>query len=371
MIRKKRQKKEIVSIVKCNSYNNSEVKKALLASFKNINFNFKKGLKVLIKPNILAPEPPEKAINTHPAIIEEICKILKEKKAKIYIGDSSGSNTELAFKKSGISKLKKYGKIINFETEKKKFFYFNKKFNRVYFPKILFQVDLIINVAKLKTHGLTRATLCIKNLYGCIPGKLKENYHRLAPSPKEFSKLLLLIYNKIKPELNIIDGVIGLEGEGPASGGKPIKSKLLLMSRNALAADIIASEIMGFKAREIPTNRLGKMKKKNIEVMGNGKNIKLNFIKPTSFDISFLLWINKLLPKPKIKFNHNKCTKCGLCKKKCPVKAIEMKPFPEADMKKCIRCLCCVEVCPYDAPYVEYHPAVQIMKKIFKFLKRI
>ncbi|MEK6820684.1 MAG: DUF362 domain-containing protein [Nanoarchaeota archaeon] len=373
MEKRNRREKEMikVSVVKCNSYDKREVKKALLSSLKNINFELKENQKVLIKPNVLAPEPPEKAIDTHPVIIEELCKILKQKKADICIGDSSGTDTDSALKVSGISRLKKYGKILNFEREKKKIFYFSRKFNRVYLPEIALKSDLVINVAKMKTHGLTKVTLCIKNLYGCIPGKLKENYHRLAPSPREFSKLLLFLHEKIKPELNIIDGIIGLEGDGPSAGGKLIKSKVLLASKNALAIDVVASEIMGFKSREIVTNKLGRMKRKNIEVVGNGKNIRLSFEKPSSFSIPLLLWMSNLLPKPRIKFDKSKCKKCGICRKKCPAKAITLSPYPEVNNRKCIRCLCCIEVCPYNSPYVEYHPVVQIIVRIFKFLKII
>ena len=166
-----------VSVIKCNSYKKEIVKKALKESLNLINFKFHKGMKILIKPNLLLPCKPEKAITTHPVIIEELCKILSKHKAEIHIGDSASNNTNLALEVCGIRGLEKYAKIINFESEEQKIVQID-KVGKVLLPKILFDVDLVINLAKMKTHSLTGVTLCIKNLYGCIPGRLKEEYHR-------------------------------------------------------------------------------------------------------------------------------------------------------------------------------------------------
>jgi len=356
-----------VSVVKCSSYKNTEVRKDLEESLKNINFSFKKGMKILIKPNILSPVEPEAAITTHPVIIEELCKILKKHNAKIFIGESSSYSTNLGFEVSGIGKLKKYGKIINFEAEDKEFF--NTLNKKIPLPKILFDVDLIINVPKLKTHSLTLVTLCVKNLYGCIPGKLKENYHKIFPSAKKFSRLLFELHEKIKPQLNIIDGVEGLEGNGPAAAGEKIKSNLIIASKNAIAADIIASEIIGFKPFSIFTNKFSNIKRKDIEVTGDAKDLKLNFKKPlTAVPIAapIFYFITGLFPKARIKFNHKNCTKCKLCEKKCPVKAIALFPWPECNYKKCIRCLCCIEVCQQGAVSLEEHWTKKFIKKIYK-----
>jgi len=359
-----------VSVVKCASYKHAEVRKALEESLKNIDFSFKKNIKVLIKPNILSPAEPEAAITTHPIIIEELCKILKKYNAEIYIGESSSYETRKGFEVSGIGKLKKYGKIINFESEDKEFFNIANK--KIPLPKILFDVDLIINVPKLKTHSLTLVTLCVKNLYGCIPGKLKGTYHRAFPSPKKFSKFLFELHEKIKPKLNIIDGIAGMEGNGPGATGKPIRSNLIIVSKNASAADIVASEIIGFAPDEIYTNKFSNIKRKDIEVVGDSKNIKLNFEKPSlviaPIAAPIFHLINSLFPKPKIKFNHKNCTKCHLCEKKCPVKAIALSPWPECNHKKCIKCLCCIEVCPSSAVSLEEHWTKEFVKKIYRKL---
>ncbi|MEN7982204.1 MAG: DUF362 domain-containing protein [Nanoarchaeota archaeon] len=345
--------KEIVSIVKCIDYNPKRLKKVLEDSLKNINFDFKKINKVLIKPNLLGPHKPEEGVTTHPQLIEELCKILKEKKVKeIIIGESSAHSTDQALEKCGMNKLKKYAKIINFEKEPKKLFALEEN-QKILLPKILFEVDLIINFAKLKTHGLTQVTLCTKNLYGCVPGRLKEKLHKVYPGVKEFSALLNRIEMQIKPGLCFIDGIVGLEGDGPGASGVPIQSNVLLVGKNCGPIDIIASEIMGFKPESIYMNKNHNIKKSQIETIGNGKDIRLKFKKPSSSVISMFLWLNKFLPKSKIISDPEKCVRCGICVKKCPVKALSLQPHAICNHKICIKCLCCVEVCPHDAIHLE------------------
>ncbi|MGV8151514.1 MAG: DUF362 domain-containing protein [Candidatus Nanoarchaeia archaeon] len=350
-----------VSIVSCESYDAKLVSKALLESLKNIDFKFKKGLMVLIKPNLLGPFKPQEAITTHPVVIEELCKILKQNKCKIFIGDSSADDTKKAFEVCGINKLKKYAKIINFESEEKVFFDLPCSKN-VPFPKILFDVDLIINVAKLKTHQLTQVTLATKNLYGCIPGKLKGEYHSVFPNEKDFSSLVFEISKKVNPGLNIIDGIEGLEGNGPATGGTKIRSKVIFASKNHSSIDIVASNAIGFNPQKIITNKLSKKSIKDIKVLGN-KDFKMKFKKSSMHNFAFLAPLMKLLPKKTIAFN-DKCLKCHICEKKCPVNAITLKPYPECNSKKCILCLCCLEVCPNNAVYLKDPRLLRILKKL-------
>jgi len=266
-----------VSVVKCSKYDKELIKKTLLNSLKNIDFKIKQGMNVLIKPNLLCPSSPEKGITTHPIIIEELCKILKKHNSKIFIGDSSSNRTELALIKCGIKKLSKYAKIINFDNEECK----NINFKNIILPipKIIFDMDLIINISKMKTHLMTDFTLCIKNLYGCIPGDIKSRLHKTYSNKKKLFDLLLRLHEVIKPKLNIIDGIYGIEGDGPSTLGRLKKPGLILTSKNAIAIDLVGSKIMGFTSEKIFYDILTK-KKEKIEVLGNGKRVKINFKKP-------------------------------------------------------------------------------------------
>lgn len=90
--------------------------------------------------------------------------------------------------------------------------------------------DLIINIAKLKTHGLTMMTGAVKNLFGAIPGLLKAEYHLRMPELADFSNMLLDLSLCVNPVLNIIDGVWGMEGEGL----QPVQSGILAIYWPAL-----------------------------------------------------------------------------------------------------------------------------------------
>ena len=344
---------EKVAIVKCPNYQQERVDKSIEKALSLINFKFKKNSKVLIKPNVVGDFPKNQiAITTNPAIIEAVCKILKRNNCKIFIGDSSFTNPETAFKLSGIEKVaKKYGKLVIFEQDKlikikdEK----AKVLRQFEIAKIIKNVDLIINIPKLKTHMLTKFTGAIKNLYGCIPGGMKQKLHAKAIGEKKFSKLLIDIYQNIKPELNIMDGIIGMEGNGPTSGN-PKKAGLILASKNAVALDIVSTKIIGLKPKRIYAIKEAIKRKllPKFEIIGTMPLIK--FKKAQSHEKTKIMSLLKNLSRYKpIVVDEKKCIKCGICAKHCSTQAITLNPFPTFNRKKCIRCFCCIEVCPQHA----------------------
>lgn len=345
---------EKVSIVKCKSYNQSEVDKAIVKVLELAEIELPKGKKVLIKPNIVVCKCKKPlATLTHPSVVRAVCKLLKKNNCKIYIGESSFMDTDIAFKKSGIEKIAKaYGKQIIFEQDKlvKVKDSKAKVLKDFRLAKTLREVDLVINIPKLKTHQLTKFTGAIKNLYGCIAGGMKQKLHKKAGNEVSFSKVLVDIYQNIKPEINIIDGVIGMEGKGPTSG-KVKKAGYVLASRNAVSLDIVSSKLIGYNPKKIlflkeaVKRKLGDFK---FNLVGIKKLPNLYFEKPVTTKAYQKGILKKFKQRP-IVVDEAKCVKCGLCARKCPVKAIKLNPFPEIDKKKCIRCFCCMEICPQDA----------------------
>ena len=347
---------ESVAIVKCSSYNQKEVDKAIDKILDFLDFKFKKGMKVLIKPNVVGCFPKKQiATTTHPALIEAVCKILKKKNCKIFIGDSPFTEPESSFKASGIDKIaRKYGKLLIFEQEKQIKIRDRKGvLEDIEIAKIIKDVDLVIDMPKLKTHVLTKLTGAIKNLYGCVPGGRKQRIHLRAPGEKKFSKVLIDIYQNIRPGLNIMDAVIGMEGEGPTSGDAK-KVGLILASRNTIALDIAAAKIIGFKPENIfPIKEAIKRKlypDYKFKVVGM---LKLPLIKfkapPETKRHGAQGMLNRMFRERPIICNTHLCIKCGRCAAHCPGRAITLKPFPTIDRTKCIRCFCCIEICPQDA----------------------
>jgi len=354
-------KKENVAFVKCTNYEQKKVDNAVRKAINLLGFKFKKGMKVLIKPNVVGSFPKTQlATTTNPALVEAVCKILKKYNCKIFIGDSPFMDPEGSFKASGIDKVaKKYGELAIFEQmklfkirdRKAKFL---KDFNMA---KIIRDADLIINMPKLKTHMLTKYTGAIKNLYGCIPGGLKQKLHLRAKKDKDFSNLLSDIYQNVKPELTIMDAVVGMEGNGP-SAGKAIKVGLILASKNGVALDIAASKMIGIKPETMLTIKEAVKRKLysgwKFNVVGIGKLPKFKFRLPTSKAKSGAKkLVSNLFKEKPIVVNEKKCIKCGLCASRCPAKAITLKPYPIIDKKKCIRCYCCIEICPQHVLYLK------------------
>lgn len=362
-----------VSINRCNSYHLQTVTESLTELFKpwnGIGYFVKPGQKVLLKPNLLAAARPEEAVTTHPIVIKALAMIVREAKGIVYIADSPGTDDpDLVYQKTGMQEVAGETKstLIRFDHNTNKDYYINSDHGKFKLASTLDQMDLIINVAKLKTHPLTGLTAAVKNTYGCIAGKKKALLHVEHPLPKSFSRLVLDVYLAVKPGLSIIDAVVSMEGVGPRSGN-PRHTGLLLASPNAIAVDRIAAEITGFYTEEVPTLTAAKEKGltgtdlKEITTKGlslNESKIK-NFNKGlaaggnigrlvANFPLArFRGWARNRRPYPEI--DENKCINCGKCVKDCPAQIIIAgQPIPDIEISSCIRCYCCREFCPEGA----------------------
>ena len=321
--------KEVVSLVKCSSYEQARADKAIEKALNMLDFDFSKyrEKKVLIKPNLVGIHDKNQiAVTTNKSLIEAVCKILKKHKCKIYIGDSPFTNPKQVMEKTEIGKVaRKYGKLVIFDQEKMIKIRDEKAhvLKNFYLPRIVKEASLIINMPKLKTHQLTKFTGAIKNLYGCIPGGMKQKLHAIASKEKKFSKMLVDIYQNIKPELNIMDAVIGMEGNGPSSGDAR-KVGLILASRNAVALDIAACRIIGQKIRKVYAIKQAlKRKLASKKIIVYGTLPRLDFKKPRMTSRLRRLFASFIREKP-IVCDKKKCVKCGICARHCPRKAIKL-----------------------------------------------
>lgn len=360
-----------ISISKCESYNIDKVTKAVndcLDNLGGLSSLVKRGDTVLIKPNILLAKKPEEAITTHPALIEAIIIALKEVDAVPVVGDSPGGlvgNVGEHWEITGIREICNHYnvEIVNFEAGG----VYKKGIdgNHYHIAKPVLDADLVINVPKIKTHGLTVFTCCIKNMYGAIPGLTKVNYHKKAPKPSDFSSLVVDIFQLAKPQLNIVDGVIGMDGAGP-SGGNPKEIGLILASTDGVALDSYICHILGKDPMKVPTNKIaykrniGEAHIDKIEIMGHKPDIIDDFKWPPSFSSS-LNMVPDFIAKGLMKFYWSRpaikkdiCNNCKSCIKSCPVEAIEAGVnIPEFNYPECINCLCCMEMCPEKAVYLD------------------
>ena len=219
---------------------------------------------------------------------------------------------------------------------------------------VLDHVDAVITVGKLKTHGLTTMTGCVKNLYGLVPGTMKVEYHARYQDVTLFSNMLLDICACVKPCFAILDAVEGMEGEGP-SGGRPRAIGALIGSRNPHAADAVGARLIGLKPEQVTTLEAA-MKRSllpDYEIAGDeiGPMVLADFDIPMKHKrASWVRLVNRLPQalRPRPVFTHQRCDGCGTCVRACPARAIAMddKHRPQVDVNRCIRCYCCQELCP-------------------------
>ncbi len=369
-----------ISLSKCDSYHLKSVQNAVNNCLENIgglSSFIKPGNSVLIKPNMLQAKAPEEALTTHPAVIEAIINAVRDVGGIPMVGDSPGASIHDLkdfWETTGYAEVCRRLKVELVNFEKSGVYLRERNGKKYYIAKPVLDCDLIINVPKIKTHGLTIFTCAVKNMYGVIPGIKKTEYHSTAPRPSDFAEIVVDIYALSQPQLNIVDGVVGMDGNGP-SAGNPKQLGMILASEDGVALDSFICHILGKKPSKIPINQiaheqnLGETIIDNINVLGeiptitdfkwpSGLSTSLDMIPaPLARSLMKLFW-----SRPAI--DPEKCIKCGNCIKSCPVDALTSGVYiPEFDYGECISCLCCMEMCPEKAVYLDKSLIFRILSR--------
>jgi len=359
----------------CPSYNQSDIEPSTRKLFQELGGLQKyvcKGQKVLLKVNLLMKKKPEDAVTTHPALVETVVKQIQDIGAQVIIADSPGgpftkSWIKGIYKETGMEEIaSKTGAKLNWNFKQKKYsFPEGKILKQITLAEIIKEVDVIISLAKLKTHGFTIYTGAVKNLFGTVPGLLKADYHLRMSDIRDFSNMLVDISEFVKPQITIMDAVIAMEGAGPSAGDQK-KVGLLGASTNPHALDLACCHLIGLAPDRVYT--LQKAIERGL-VNDNFKELNIQGItreelRPIPFKIpatsrsrhipiplpDFLDRFLYQILRPSPDFIHKKCVGCGICAQNCPAKCIEMiNHRPYADLSRCIRCFCCQELCPYQA----------------------
>lgn len=335
------------------------------------------GQKVLLKPNMLEGLPPEKAVTTHPEILRAVIREVKKVGAVPFVGDSPGSTGTLkAAERCGLLAVcREEGvELVPFDTTIEMPYPSGLTIKKFTLARQLTEVDEVISLAKMKTHTFMGVTGATKNLFGLVVGMQKAQFHLRMQARREFAGMLIDLAKLVNPVLSIVDGVVGMEGNGPRNG-RPVKAGILLAAENCFAVDAVMGKMMGFSPQDLPLTALALAQGltpplAGIDLVGSAKDIRLKFVEPRSMmslEDRVPKWVanlgrNQLTAHPEITAN---CIGCGRCADHCPPKAMTVVDGKvQIDYDKCIRCYCCQELCPEDAVHLREGRLLKLAQRL-------
>lgn len=369
-----------VAAVKADSYDPQVVEQAmaeLLDHLGGISQYIQPGERVLVKPNMLEGVDKGLSVTTHPEVVRAIIRQVKSVGAIPIVGDSPGiGGTLKVAEKCGILAVcqDEQVELLPFHDTCDYPYPQGLTIKRFILSDVIKQADKVISVAKLKTHSFMGVTGAVKNLFGCFVGTDKAQFHLRMKKRQDFAGMLVDLYGLVKPVLSIVDGITGMEGNGPRNGEKK-HGGLLLAGADGFAVDLVMADVMGFKAEKMPVAARSlaaglSPRLEDIEVVGSAKNVRLQFKEPytlESIEGRLPKWIvrlcqDQLTSRPDIA---KSCIGCGRCAEHCPPDAIRIEGGRAIiDYGKCIRCYCCQELCPADAVKLKSGLLLKTVKRI-------
>jgi uncharacterized protein (DUF362 family)/Pyruvate/2-oxoacid:ferredoxin oxidoreductase delta subunit len=332
------------------------------------------GARVFCKVNLLAPATPGQAVCTHPEVVRAVVRRIRAAGGVPLVGDNPAMAKPIAaLRKSGILavleaegvEVPDLGPVVRIENPD------GRAYRSFEVSRAIADCDVLFNLPKLKTHGLTYMTCAMKNGFGLIPGTDKARWHLRAQTPEEFAVLVCDLHGALvrhfgdgRRMVHLCDGILAMEGEGPGASGQPRALGALLASFDATALDRVACAVAGLDpdrlvvVREAISRGLGEGDLERIRCVGAPLETwqGVAFAPPPGSPMSRGLgarlmrngWVrNQVLERPVL--DAARCSGCRRCAEICPAEAIALsgEPVrPRVDPGKCIRCYCCAEVCP-------------------------
>ncbi|MEO1069143.1 MAG: DUF362 domain-containing protein [Cyanobacteria bacterium J06638_6] len=246
-----------VSLMRAQSYHRAELARSLtevLAPLGGMAAFVKPGDHVLLKPNLLTGARPTKECTTRPELVYAVAQQVRAVGGEPFLGDSPafGSAKGVA-KANGLLPLAQELGLPIVELHGHRYPSDNPEFDHLRLSREAMAADVVINLPKVKSHVQLTLTLGVKNLFGCVPGKMKAWWHMEAGKDvQRFGSMLVETARLIDPALTIVDGIVGHEGNGP-SNGEPYPLGVLGAAANVFALDRALVEILGIDPGQVPT----------------------------------------------------------------------------------------------------------------------
>lgn len=247
----------IVSLIQAKTYDVSVLQahlETVLAPLGGMTAFVKPGDRVLLKPNLLTGAQPGQECTTRPELVYCVAKLVQAAGGKPFLGDSPAFGSAFGVAKAnGYLPLTEALGLPIVELHGQRYTTENPEFGHLRLCKEAMEADVVINLPKVKSHSQLTLTLGVKNLFGCVPGKMKAWWHMEAGKDRDrFGTMLVETARTISPSLTIADGIIGHEGNGP-SKGEPRALGVLAASANVFALDRAMVDILGVEPELVPT----------------------------------------------------------------------------------------------------------------------
>jgi uncharacterized protein (DUF362 family) len=246
-----------VSLLQATSYEQQYLRSSLetlLEPLGGMRAIVKPGDRVLLKPNLLTGARPGKECTTRWELVYVVAQMVRDVGGEPFLGDSPAFGSA-----KGVAIANGYQPIIDelklpiIDFQGKRYQTIGEEFNHLLLSKEAMDADVVINLPKVKSHMQLTLTLGVKNLFGCVPGKMKAWWHMEAGKDSDrFGNMLVETARTIAPNLTILDGIIGHEGNGP-SGGEPRFLGMLGASTDVFALDRAMIDILNVEPSRIPT----------------------------------------------------------------------------------------------------------------------
>jgi uncharacterized protein (DUF362 family)/Pyruvate/2-oxoacid:ferredoxin oxidoreductase delta subunit len=357
-----------VSLVNCESYEPGPLKAALqkaLEPLGGIAGFVRPGDRVLLKPNLLSARSPEKRVTTDPAVVRAVAVLVQEAGGRPFIGDSPGIEPfRRVIAKTGMEQVARdLGiELVELSQPRKVTVAEGSLFRSLEIASQALDADVVINLPKLKTHTQMLMTLGVKNLFGTVVAQRKTEWHYMTGLNRDtFASLLLAVYQAVKPVLTLLDGVWGMDGNGPGNG-HPCRLGIVAAARDAVALDTTICRLLGIPLESYPIYRaagaegIGETDTERIELEGDPpESFAFPLFQVPKLDSlrvlpGFLDGFSRRYLVSKPVQDAGICAGCEECVQACPAEAIVLKEkHLHFDYDACIRCYCCQEICPQGA----------------------
>ena len=355
-----------VLFIRQENYEQSGIDSAILRAFEHFggvrNF-ISRGDKVLLKVNLVSGHDVERRVTTDPSIVRAVAELVIESGGVPLIADSPGiDGFKGAAEKAGFMNIARELGIECHELTDPVDLPVRDgaDFRRIQVSKYVLEADKVINLAKLKTHAQMYLTMGVKNLFGCVPGRLKAGWHyNVGLNRERFASLLLDIYLGVRPAFTILDGVIGMHKEGPTSG-EPYNFGIIGACVDALTMDFMLCKMLGGRLEDYPLYMAAKKRNmpqceldpSDVEGDIDSSHVFPDVELPKTRSMRLLPdipFLERLMTSKPVHIPE-RCIGCGRCADICAAKALRHENRRlYFDYSKCIRCYCCHEMCPVKA----------------------